>query len=298
MSDLKWLSELYPNIAAASKEIINLQSILNLPKGTEHFISDIHGEYEAFSHVLKNGSGAISKKIDDVFGHTLGMSEKKALATLIYYPKQKIQAVKKEEKDIENWYRVSLYRLIEICRVTSSKYTRSKLRKAMPEKYAYIIEELITEKAEVLNKEAYYDSIVDTIIEIGQAESFIVAMCDLIQRLVIDRLHVIGDIFDRGPQPDKIMDKLMDYHAVDIQWGNHDIVWMGAAAGQLACIANVIRNQAAYDNLDVLEDGYGINLLPIITFAMSTYADDMCENFVLLRTKEGPEDVLVMKKRE
>lgn len=297
MSDLKWLSELYPNIAAASKEIINLQSILNLPKGTEHFISDIHGEYEAFSHVLKNGSGAISKKIDDVFGHTLGMSEKKALATLIYYPKQKIQAVKKEEKDIENWYRVSLYRLIEICRVTSSKYTRSKLRKAMPEKYAYIIEELITEKAEVLNKEAYYDSIVDTIIEIGQAESFIVAMCDLIQRLVIDRLHVIGDIFDRGPQPDKIMDKLMDYHAVDIQWGNHDIVWMGAAAGQLACIANVIRNQAAYDNLDVLEDGYGINLLPIITFAMSTYADDMCENFEIARTREGSEYELLMNKR-
>ena len=297
MSDLKWLSELYPNIAAASKEIINLQSILNLPKGTEHFISDIHGEYEAFSHVLKNGSGAISKKIDGVFGHTLGMSEKKALATLIYYPKQKIQEVKKEEKDIDNWYRVSLYRLIEICRVTSSKYTRSKLRKAMPEKYAYIIEELITEKAEVLNKEAYYDSIVDTIIEIGQAESFIVAMCDLIQRLVIDRLHVIGDIFDRGPQPDKIMDKLMDYHAVDIQWGNHDIVWMGAAAGQLACIANVIRNQAAYDNLDVLEDGYGINLLPIITFAMSTYAEDMCENFEIARTREGSEYELLMNKR-
>ncbi|MCD7867546.1 MAG: fructose-1,6-bisphosphatase [Clostridiales bacterium] len=276
---LQRLAELYPTIGKASTEIINLQSILNLPKGTEHFLSDIHGEYEAFSHVLRNGSGAVRKKIDDVFGHTLSNSDKRALATLIYYPKEKIELVKKQEPDMENWYKITLYRLIEVCKTTASKYTRSKVRKALPADYAYVIEELITEKAEVLDKEAYYDSIVDTIIEIGRAGDFIIALAELIQRLVVDHLHVLGDIYDRGPGPHFIMDRLMSYHSLDIQWGNHDVVWMGAAAGQKACIATVIRNCIRYRNLDILEDGYGINILPLMTFAMEAYKDDPCVGF-------------------
>ena len=276
---LERLAELYPTIGKASTEIINLQSILNLPKGTEHFLSDIHGEYEAFSHVLRNGSGAVRKKIDDVFGHTLSNQDKRSLATLIYYPKEKIRLVKKTEPDMENWYKITLYRLIEVCKTTASKYTRSKVRKALPADYAYVIEELITEKTEVLDKEAYYDSIVDTIIDIGRAENFIIALAELIQRLVVDHLHVLGDIYDRGPGPHFIMDKLMRYHSLDIQWGNHDVVWMGAAAGQPACIATVIRNSIRYGNLDTLEDGYGINLLPLATFAMEVYKDDPCTMF-------------------
>lgn len=276
---LQRLAELYPTIGKASTEIINLQSILNLPKGTEHFLSDIHGEYEAFSHVLRNGSGAVRKKIDDVFGHTLSNSDKRSLATLVYYPKEKIAYVKKKESDMENWYKITLYRLIEVCKTTASKYTRSKVRKALPSDYAYVIEELITEKAEVLDKEAYYDSIVDTIIDIGRAENFIIALAELIQRLVVDHLHVLGDIYDRGPGPHFIMDRLMDYHSLDIQWGNHDVVWMGAASGQKACIANVIRLSARYNNLNVLEDGYGINLVPLASFAIETYANDPCRCF-------------------
>lgn len=276
---LSRLAELYPSIAKASTEIINLQSILNLPKGTEHFITDLHGEYEAFSHVLKNGSGAVKKKIDDVFGHTLGTGEKKGLATLIYYPREKIDLIRKKEKHMDDWYRITLYRLIEVCKRVASKYTRSKVRKALPGEFAYVIEELITEKSEVLDKEAYYDSIVDTIISIGRAEEFIIALSELIQRLVIDHLHVLGDIYDRGPAPDNIMDKLMTYHSLDIQWGNHDVVWMGAAAGQQACIATVLRNSARYGNLDILEEGYGINLLPLATFAMEAYKDDPCGIF-------------------
>lgn len=276
---LQRLAELYPTIAKASTEIINLQSIMNLPKGTEHFITDIHGEYEAFSHVLKNGSGAVRKKIDDVFGHTLAYRDKKALATLIYYPKEKMKLVSRTEKHMEDWYRITLYRLIEVCKCVASKYTRSKVRKALPGDFAYVIEELITEKPEVLDKEAYYDAIVDTIISVGRAEEFIIALSELIQRLVIDHLHVLGDIYDRGPAPHRIMDKLMDYHSLDIQWGNHDIVWMGASVGQTACIATVIRNSVRYGNLDILEDGYGINLLPLATFALETYRDDSCEVF-------------------
>lgn len=278
---LKRLAELYPNIADASTEIINLQSILNLPKGTEHFLSDLHGEYDAFSHVLRNGSGAVRNKIDDVFGHTLSTSDKRALATLIYYPKEKIELVHKEEKDMENWYKITLYRLIEVCKTSSSKYTRSKVRKALPGEYAYIIEELITEKAEVLDKGAYYDAIVNTIIDIGRAEDFIIALAELIQRLVVDHLHILGDIYDRGPSPHFIMDKLMNYHSLDIQWGNHDIVWMGAAAGQAACIATIVRNSARYGNLDILEDGYGINLLPLAAFALDVYEKDPCTCFQL-----------------
>ena len=276
---LQRLAELFPNIAKASTEIINLQSILNLPKGTEHFITDIHGEYEAFSHVLRNGSGAVKKKIDDVFGHTLGRAEKKGLATLIYYPREKIDLVKKKEEHMDDWYRITLYRLIEVCKTVASKYTRSKVRKALPKDFAYVIEELITEKSEVLDKGAYYDSIVDTIIDIGRAEEFIVALSELIQRLVVDHLHILGDIYDRGPGPDNIMDKLIEYHSLDIQWGNHDILWMGAASGNDSCIANVIRMSMRYGNLGTLEDGYGINLLPLATFALETYKNDPCTVF-------------------
>lgn len=289
---LQRLAELYPTIGKASTEIINLQSILNLPKGTEHFMSDLHGEYEAFSHVLRNGSGAVRKKIDDVFGHTLSNHDKRDLATLIYYPREKIRLVKKTEDDMENWYKITLYRLIEVCKTTASKYTRSKVRKALPHDYAYVIEELITEKAEVLDKEAYYNSIVNTIIEIRRAENFIIALAELIQRLVVDHLHILGDIFDRGPAPHFIMDRLMEYHSLDIQWGNHDVVWMGAAVGQGACIATVLRNSIRYDNLDILEDGYGINLLPLATFALETYQDDPCQNF---ETK-GSTDYNVLEK--
>ena len=278
---LERLADLYPSIAAASTEIINLQAILNLPKGTEHFITDIHGEYEAFSHVLKNGSGSVRRKIDDVFGNTLSSRDKRSLATLIYYPKEKMARVKKAESNMDDWYRVNLYRLIEVSKRVASKYTRSKVRKALPKDFAYVIEELITEKAEVNDKESYYNEIISTIIRIGSAEEFIIAISKLIQRLVVDRLHIVGDIYDRGPGPHIIMDKLMRYHSLDIQWGNHDVLWMGAAAGQRACIANVIRICARYGNLDILEDGYGINLLPLATFAMHTYADDPCTCFVL-----------------
>ena len=284
---LEQLSELYPTIRSASAEIINLQAILNLPKGTEHFLSDIHGEYEAFSHVLRNGSGAVRKKIDDVFGHTLSTSDKSALATLIYYPKEKIEIVKSQEKDMENWYKITLYRLIEVCKTVSSKYTRSKVRKALPKDYAYMIEELITEKPEILNKEAYYEAIVNTIVELGRTEEFIVVLSELIQQLVVDRLHILGDIYDRGAGAHLIMDKLCEYHSVDIQWGNHDIIWMGAAAGQMACVATVIRNSIRYGNLDLIEEGYGINMLPLATFAMDAYADDPCERFVFKVAPSG-----------
>ena len=278
---LERLSDLYPTIASASTEIINLQAILNLPKGTEHFLTDIHGEYEAFSHVLKNGSGAVRKKIDEVFGNTMSARDKKTLATLIYYPKAKMDIIKQSETNMEDWYRVHLYLLIEVSKRAASKYTRSKVRKALPKDFAYVIEELITEKAEVRDKESYYNEIISTIIRIGRAENFIIAISELIQRLVVDHLHIVGDIYDRGPGPHIIMDKLMAYHSVDIQWGNHDVVWMGAAAGQRGCIVNVIRSCARYGNLDILEDGYGINLLPLATYAMRVYGDDPCSCFKL-----------------
>ncbi len=288
---LERLSELYPTVDSAATEIINMQAILNLPKGTEHFLSDIHGEYAAFSHVLRNGSGAVSKKIDDVFGHTLSIQDKRELASLVYYPTQKISYIKHQGKDTENWYKIMLYRLIDICRVVSSKYTRSKVRKALPKAYAYVIEELITEKPEVLNRGAYFDGIVDTILEVGIAEKFIIAMAELVHRLVVDHLHVLGDIFDRGRAPHDIMDKLCDYHSLDIQWGNHDVMWMGAAAGNTTCIANIIRNSVRYGNMDVLEDGYGINMLPLATFAMAAYEDDKCERFKIKRLGRRVTDV-------
>ena len=276
---LKSLARQYPNIAAASTEIINLQAILNLPKGTEHFLTDIHGEYEQFAHVLKNGSGAVRRTIDEVFENALSNKDKKSLATLIYYPVEKLDIVISEEDNIEDWYKITLHRLVQITKKVASKYTRSKVRKALPKDYAYSIEELITEKADIWDKEGYYNEIIHTIIRIGRAQDFIIALSNLIQRLVIDHLHIVGDIFDRGPGPHIILDTLINYHSVDIQWGNHDILWMGAACGQLACIATVIRIAARYGSLDTLEDGYGINLIPLATFALDTYSNTNCDTF-------------------
>lgn len=280
------LSELFPTIAAASTELINLQAILNLPKGTEHFLSDIHGEYESFVHVLKNGSGSVRRKIEEIFGKTLSNGDKRSLATLIYYPKEKMDRISKEQDNMEEWYKVTLYRLITVCKNAGSKYTRSKVRKAMPKDFAYIIDELINESSEISDKQYYYGAIIDTMVRIGRAQEFIIALCELIQRLVVDHLHIVGDIFDRGPGPHIVMDKLMEYHSVDVQWGNHDVLWMGAAAGQKACIANVIRICARYANLDILEDGYGINLLPLATFAHNMYRAEDCECFKVKRSSE------------
>ena len=281
---LERLSELYPTIAAASTEVINLEAILNLPKGTEHFLTDIHGEYEAFSHVLKNGSGAVRRKVNDVFGNTLSSQDKQKLATLIYYPREKMAQILDQVHNREDWYKITLYRLIEVSKRAASKYTRSKVRKALPPEFAYVIEELITEKVDVRDKESYYSAIVRTIIRVGRAGEFIVALCELIQRLIVDHLHILGDIYDRGPGPHIIMDKLMSYHSLDIQWGNHDVLWMGVAVGQRGCIANAIRICARYGNLDILEDGYGINLLPLATFALDVYGNDPCTCFVLKGT--------------
>ncbi len=276
---LNLLADKFPTVQAAGSEIINLEAILNLPKGTEHFLSDIHGEYEIFSHVLRNGSGVIRQKIEDVFRNTLRRYIKDELATLIYYPEQKLALIEKRESDIEEWYAVTLQRLIDVTRVTASKYTRSKVRKVLPPDFAYIIEELLHESPNAQNKEKYFSGIIDAIIRIERAREFIVAICNLIQTLSVERLHIVGDIFDRGPFPDKVMDKLLDYHAADVQWGNHDVIWMGAAAGIKAVIANLVRISARYMNLDTIEDGYGISLMPLATFAMDTYKDDPCELF-------------------
>ncbi len=276
---LKTLAKQYRNIAEASTEIINLQSILNLPKGTEHFLTDIHGEYEQFNHVLKNGSGSVAKKIDEEFGNTISNKDKRALATLIYYPEEKLEIVQRTEENLEDWYKISLHRLVQMIKRVSSKYTRSKVRKALPKDFAYVIEELITEKEEIQDKEAYYNEIIHTIIRIGRAPQFITALSQLIQRLVIDHLHIVGDIYDRGPGPHVIMDTLCAYHSVDVQWGNHDMVWMGAASGHLACIANVIRLAARYGNLATIEEGYGINLLPLAAFALEVYENTNCDVF-------------------
>ena len=276
---LQLLSRSFPTIADASTEIINLEAILNLPKGTEHFLTDIHGEYEAFQHVLKNASGAVKRKVNEIFGHTLRESEKKEICTLIYYPEEKLQLIKEQETDLDDWYLITLNQLVKVCQNVSSKYTRSKVRKALPAEFSYIIQELLHESSIEPNKHAYINVIISTIISTKRADDFIVAMCNLIQRLTIDSLHIVGDIYDRGPGAHIIMDTLCDYHNFDIQWGNHDILWMGAASGNDACIANVIRMSMRYANLATLEDGYGINLLPLATFAMDTYADDPCTIF-------------------
>ena len=281
-NDLRYLELLslrFPSIASASTEIINLEAILNLPKGTEHFLADLHGEHEAFQHVLRNASGAIKRKVNEIFGDSLSWQEKKELCTLIYYPEQKLQLVREKTRDMDSWYRVTLDRLVQVCRNVSSKYTRSKVRKALPEEFSYIIQELLHESSADPNKQAYINVIISTIIDTWRADDFIITMCNLIQRLTIDSLHILGDIFDRGPGPHIILDILCNYHNFDIQWGNHDILWMGAAAGNDASMANVLRLAMRYANHSVLEDGYGINLLPLATFAMETYADDPCTSF-------------------
>ncbi len=266
---------------AAATEIVNLQAILSLPKATEHFITDIHGEYDQFQHVMRNGSGAIKRKIEDEFGNAISAVEKKAIATLIYYPEQKMKQVLKQEDNLEDWYKVTLYRLIRICKSASSKYTRSKVRKALPKDFSYVIEELLTGRPDVSDQEAYYNEIIRSVIRTGRAGELVVAFCNLIRRLVVDHLHVVGDIFDRGPYPNLVMDTLMQHHSVDIQWGNHDVYWMGAAAGSAACICNVIRISAKYGNLNLLEDSYGINLVPLARLAMSCYDKDSCSCFKL-----------------
>ena len=280
---LKLLSRSFPNVATASTEIINLEAILNLPKGTEHFLADLHGEFLAFQHVLRNASGTIKRKVSEIFNDSLSSREQKDLCTLIYYPAEKLELVKDEiaDKDeLNDWYFITINRLVKVCRNVSSKYSRSKVHKALPEDFSYIIQELLHEHSSDPNKQAYVDVIIKTIISTQRVDDFIIAMCNLIQQLTIDMLHLLGDVYDRGPSPDKIMDVLGNFHNFDIQWGNHDILWMGAAAGNDCSIANVLRIALRYGNHGVLEDGYGINLLPLATFAMDTYADDPCERFL------------------
>ena len=276
---LQLLARDFPNIATASTEIINLQAILNLPKGTEHFLADLHGEYDAFQHVLRNASGAIKRKVGEIYNGTLSNSDQKELCTLIYYPELKLELIKQNSPDLKNWYFITINRLVSVCRSVSSKYSRSKVSKALPSDFSYIIQELLHESSLDPNKQAYVDVIVRTIIDIDRADDFIIAICNLIQQLTIDKLHILGDVFDRGPSPDKIMDILCNYHDFDIQWGNHDILWMGAASGNDCCIANVLRIALRYANHSVLQDGYGINILPLATFAMSTYKNDDCSRF-------------------
>ena len=288
---LNLLSTTYPTVADAASEIINLEAILNLPKGTEHFLADLHGEHEAFIHVLKNASGNIKRKVGEIFGNTIRESEKKELCTLIYYPEQKLGLIKAREgqrvgdqlsamDELDDWYRITIHQLVRVCRDVSSKYTRSKVRKSLPEEFSYIIEELLHERSDDQDKAAYVAVIVDTIISTGRADDFIVAISNVIQRLAIDQLHILGDIYDRGPGAHIIMDTLRQYHSWDIQWGNHDILWMGAAVGNDACICNVLRLSLRYANLATLEEGYGINLVPLATFALETYGDDSCEEFI------------------
>lgn len=277
---LKLLSKQYTNVEQVSEEIINLQAILNLPKGTELFLSDIHGEYGSFSHILNNGSGIIKNKIEDIFSNQITERERSALATLIYYPEEKLALIKREVKDINEWYSITLYRLIEVAREVSSKYTRSKVRKAMPKGFDYIIDELLHLQGCGPDKETYYKQIIKSIVELDRADEFIVAISNLIKRMAIDHLHVLGDIFDRGPDAKLVMDTLMKFHSLDIQLGNHDVLWMGAACGNKACIANVIRICSRYDNISTLEEGYGINIRPLATFALKTYTNDGCKRFM------------------
>ena len=277
---LNLLSHTFPTVADAAGEIINLEAILNLPKGTEHFLADLHGEHEAFIHVLKNASGNIKRKVSEIFGNSIRETEKKELCTLIYYPEQKLELIKAVEQDIDDWYHITIHQLVKVCREVSSKYTRSKVRKSLPEEFSYIIEELLHERSDDQDKAAYVAVIVDTIISTGRADDFITAICNVIHRLAIDQLHILGDIYDRGPGAHIILDTLRQYHAWDIQWGNHDMLWMGASAGNDACICNVLRLSLRYANLATLEEGYGINLVPLATFALETYGDDPCTEFI------------------
>ena len=278
---LQMLSRQYPTVQAASTEIINLQTILNLPKGTEHFISDVHGEYEAFLHILNSASGAVREKVDELFSTSVSKADRDQLSTLIYYPNEKMEEIsrKMDSEELEEWYRITLHRLIDICRLVTSKYTRSKVRKALPKEYAYIIDELLNTNYEFHNKREYYENIISTIIDIDQSKDFIVAVCELIKHMVVDRLHIVGDLFDRGPRADIILDALMDYHTVDIQWGNHDVLWMGAATGSRTLVATVLSNSIHYNNLEVIETGYGISLRPLALFANEVYRNCDCSCF-------------------
>ena len=276
---LQLLSEKFPDVSSVATEIINLQAILDLPKGTEHFLSDLHGEITAFTHVLKNASGVIRRKVDDIFGMTMRQSDKNALCSLIYYPSEKLALLRNKEKDIDDWYRTTMYQVVAVARVVSSKYTHSKVRKLLPAEFAYVIEELLYENEDSVDKQNYYAELINSIVEIGRSEKVIIAICQLIHRLVIDNLHIVGDVYDRGPGACDIMETLSNYHNFDIQWGNHDISWMGAAAGNLALIANVVRISIRYANVETLEEGYSINLLPLANFAYDTYGNDRCEAF-------------------
>ncbi len=279
MRVLQLLSQTFPTPEAASTEIINLKAILNLPKGTEHFMADIHGEHEAFLHILRNASGNIKRKVKELYGGELTPEEIRELCTLIYYPEKKLEIIKASEDDLSQFYATTLKRLIPICQVVSAKYTRSRVRKALPKEYAYIIEELLHESPSDLNKQAYWDAILESIMETGLSDSFIIAICYVIQRLSVEQLHILGDVFDRGPGAHIIMDHLLNYHNFDFQWGNHDALWMGAAAGNDACIANVLRLSLRFGNMATLEDGYGINLLVLAAFAMDIYGNDPCTLF-------------------
>lgn len=276
---LQMLSRQYPTVQAASSEIINLQAILNLPKGTEHFISDIHGEYDAFLHIMNSASGVVREKVDELFVSSVSKADRDELATLIYYPEEKLAQVTRVVDDMEEWYRITLHRLIDVCRLVTSKYTRSKVRKAMPPEYAYIIDELLNTDYEIYNKRENYENIISTIIDIDRAEDFIVAVCELIKRMVVDHLHIVGDVFDRGPRADIILDYLLRHHSVDIQWGNHDVLWMGAATGSRTLVATVLSNSIHYNNLEVIETGYGISLRPLAIFANEIYRDTDCSCF-------------------
>ncbi|NLA63703.1 MAG: fructose-1,6-bisphosphatase [Bacteroidales bacterium] len=276
---LKLLAKSFPSIASASTEIINLRAILHLPKGTEHFLADIHGEAEAFQHVLKNASGTIRTKVNEIFGQTLRDNQKRELCTLIYYPYEKLRLIKDTETDMSEWYVVTLNKLIRVLHTVASKYTRSKVRKSLPPKYEYIIQELLHESTVNPHKSAYISVIIDSIISTGSADEFIAAICESIQRLVIDHLHIVGDVYDRGDGAHLIMDTLCNYHNFDFQWGNHDILWMGGAIGNKASMANLVRIAMRYGNLTTLEDGYGINLLALARFAMDVYGSDPCAEF-------------------
>lgn len=277
---LKLLSKSFPSIEDTATEIINLEAILSLPKGTEHFISDIHGEYDSFNHVLKNCSGVIRYKIEELFKEELNIKERNQLATVIYYPKEKIEIIESTGENMKEWYYKTICRILKLLRIVSSKYTRSKVSKAMTKDFSYIIQELLYEKENEKNKKEYVDGIIKTIIEIERGKEFLISVSNLIRKLVVDNLHIIGDIYDRGPYPHKILDKLMQHHNVDIQWGNHDILWLGAACGQTACIATAIRICLRYSNREILEDGYGINLLPLASLALEFYENDKCEEFI------------------
>ena len=289
IKDLRYLRLLardFPTISSVTTEIINLEAILHLPKATEHFMADLHGENEAFQHILRNASGNIKRKVNELFGNTLREQEKKDLCTLIYYPEQKLELVKASDDHLDDYYQTTLNQLVTVCRNVSSKYTRSKVRKSLPEEFSYIIEELLHESIEDHNKQAYFNVIIHTIISTGRADDFIIALCYLIQRLAIDQLHILGDIYDRGPGAHLIMDTLSHYHNLDIEWGNHDVLWMGAAAGSPVCVAGLLRLSLRYANTQTLEEGYGINMVPLATFAMETYADDECRPF-RPKTDEG-----------